>query len=168
MRHPVFSTASAIAVICLALAAPAAAQMPAPVPPGVNPVTGARPGNVPGSGQSLPLGNNASNITPGDTNSPIAPRLPSPPGGQNASTTQYLSDARSALDAGRTGEAQEALERAETDVLQRSVPIGQGNVPSQQPVVQTITRALDALGRHDLAGARQLTETAMSQVSAGG
>ena len=73
---------------------------------------GARPGNVIGTGNSLPASVYASNITEANTHSRIAPRLPQP---QTVSGSPHalLSAASRALDAGRTGEAQEALERAE-------------------------------------------------------
>ncbi|MFZ0018906.1 MAG: hypothetical protein WAL10_16375, partial [Acetobacteraceae bacterium] len=37
------------------------------VPPGTNPVTGARPGNDVGTGMSMPMGTRASNIDGSDT-----------------------------------------------------------------------------------------------------
>ncbi len=60
------------------------------VPPGADPLTGARPGNVIGTGRSLPLSDKASNITPSDTRSVLAPNLPSPPIGENAPVRDYL------------------------------------------------------------------------------
>ena len=76
------------------------------------PSAGARPGNEIGTGSSLPLSDRASNIGPGDTRSSIAPNLPAPPLGEDAPVQAYLQAARSALIAGRTGEAQQALEMA--------------------------------------------------------
>src|ERR1700733_10033962 len=80
----------------------ALAQAPVPVgpqgvPPGANPATGARPGNEIGTGMSLPMGNSASNINPTDTRSMIAPTLPSPAVGDNASAPDYLAAARNSL-----------------------------------------------------------------------
>ena len=49
------------------------------LPAGIDPATGARPGNDIGTGSSLPMSNRSSNISPGDTTSVIAPNLPSPP-----------------------------------------------------------------------------------------
>ena len=60
------------------------------VPPGANYATGARPGNDIGTGMSLPMGNTASNIDQTDTRSEIAPNLPSPQLGPNASAADYL------------------------------------------------------------------------------
>jgi hypothetical protein len=51
----------------------------APATPQTPYVSGARPGNEIGTGQSLPTSNKASNIVPSDTGSVIAPRLPAPP-----------------------------------------------------------------------------------------
>ena len=104
-------------------------------PPGTNPATGARPGNVIGTGSSLPRSNRASNITPSDTRSSVAPNLPSPPIGENASPRAYLIAARGALAAGRTGEAQQSLEMAQTRLLDRSVPLFQTNTPARDPAV---------------------------------
>jgi hypothetical protein len=119
------------------------AQTTAPtVPPG----TGARPGNEIGTGSSLPRSNNASNITKSDTRSDIAPNLPSPPIGENASVHDYLVAARTSLTAGRTGEAQQAMEMAETRALDRSVPRSPTTAPIKDPVVSGITRCPERPG----------------------
>ncbi len=138
MRYSLLST---IALSAL-LAAPALAQG---VPQGASPVTGARPGNVVGTGMSLPLGNRASNINQYNTHSRIAPNLPSPQLAPNASAADFLRAADDALRAGRTGEAQQALEMAQTRLLSRSVPQGQTNNPSGNPAVAQISQALQAL-----------------------
>ncbi len=52
-----------------AVAQPAAPPLSQAVPPGVDPETGARPGNDIGTGESLPLSDKAGNIAPGDTTS---------------------------------------------------------------------------------------------------
>lgn len=111
--------------------------------------TGARPGNEIGTGQSLPLSNNASNILPSDTNPEIAPRLPAPELGPNATPQDFLRAARSSLLAGRTGETQEALERATTRALDRVVLASEIGDPSRQPIVLAISAARDALGAGD-------------------
>jgi hypothetical protein len=123
-----------------------------------------RPGHVPGVGDSFPASNNASNVTPGDTHSVIAPRLPAPAGGPNAAPGAFLADARQALKARRTGQAQEALERAETAMLQRSVPADQASVPDQSPGVQQIRAARDALSKGDIPGAQKAIAAAMSTI----
>jgi len=134
---------------------------PQGVPPGANPATGARPGNEIGTGMSIPMGNTASNISASDTNSPIAPNLPSPAVGDNATAPDYLAAARNALAAGRTGEAQQSLEMAQTRLLDRSVPYGQTNRPSANPVVSQISQALQALGANDRVRCMQLIEAAI-------
>jgi len=134
---------------------------PAGVPPGANPDTGARPGNVIGTGSSLPASDDASNIGPADTASPIAPNLPSPPIGDNATPRRYLIAARSALVTGHTGEAQQALEMAATRALDRSVPLFQTNTASADPLVKEIGDARQALGEGDKMRALQVIEAAI-------
>src|SRR5579862_2271701 len=117
-------------VACFTLVTTMAAAQGVPltsqgVPPGTNPQTGARPGNDIGTGESLRLSNRAGNIGPQDTRSEIAPNLPSPSVGQDSPPAAYLRAARTALLQGRTGEAQQALEMAETRALDRSVPLFQ-------------------------------------------
>ena len=138
------------ALAAAGLAVPAMAQ---PLPGDINPVTGARPGNEIGTGNSLPTSSNASNIGPGDTQSPIAPRLPSPLGGADATTRQFLLAARAAIVADQTGEAQEALERAETRLLDRDVAPSQVSDPLTGPVITAVTNARRALGAGDTVGA---------------
>jgi hypothetical protein len=123
-----------VALLIGMVATLAAAQQ---LPPGVDPETGARPGNEIGTGSSLPLSDKASNITPQDTTSTIAPNLPSPAVGPDASVRNYLVAARSALLVGRTGEA--------------------------QPLVDAIGQALHALAAGDRGHAVQTIETALSR-----
>jgi hypothetical protein len=140
---------------------------PQGVPQGANPETGARPGNVIGTGMSTPMGTHASNIDRMDTRSPIAPNLPAPGVGDHASVDGYLRSAQRALTAGRTGEAQQALEMAQTRLLDRSVPYGQTNSPSDNPAVQQISQALKALAAGDRATCLSLIQTAMTVASSG-
>jgi hypothetical protein len=174
-----------IATLVASLTAPALAQTgaspaypppPGPVPsyvppsamapPGANPYTGARPGNEVGTGMSLPVGNSASNIDSRDTRSEIAPNLPSPDVGPNATPVDYLRAAQSALSAGRTGEAQQALEQAQTRLLDRSVSYGATNNPSDNPAVAQITQALHALAAGDSAQCMQLVQAAIPAAQA--
>ena len=127
------------------ITAPAMAQM--------DPRTGARAGREPGVGQSYPLSPNASNIEGSGAHSTIAPTLPTPSVGENATAQELLVAARAALAAGRTGEAQEAMERAQTRLLDRSTPLFQTDRPSTHPAVAQISTALRALGARDRAGA---------------
>jgi hypothetical protein len=131
--------------------------------PGVSPATGARPGNDIGTGQSLPQSNNSSNIAPRDTQSTVAPNLPSPDVDEGAPPRRYLEAARTALLLGRTGEAQQALEMAETRALDRSVPLFQTDTPSKNPLVEKINQALQALGAGDRERTVQLIEAALKE-----
>src|SRR5271165_6159586 len=140
---------SAALAVALGLGAPALAQTQAPP----HTPTGARPGNIIGTGQSLPMSNRASNIDQSDTRSTIAPNLPAPPIGQDAPPEAFLQAARGALAAGRTGEAQQSLEMAETRLLDRSVPYNAANVPSRDPRLAIIEQARHALAAGDRAGA---------------
>ncbi|MDE2517232.1 MAG: hypothetical protein KGL12_14490 [Rhodospirillales bacterium] len=124
--------------------------------------TGARPGHVPGVGPSLPLSNKASNIGSSDTTAKIAPTLPGPGLGENASSDSYLRAARAALAAGQTGVAQESLGRAETQLLSRSVPQGETMRVSSNPRVTMIEQARKALGAGDRAGAMQIIDQALT------
>ena len=133
-----------------ALAAPVSAQTVA------DPVTGARPGNVIGTGQSLPLSDKASNATSGDTRSVIAPRLPTPSAGDDSSPRAFLESAQRALVLGRTGEAQEALERAESRLLDRTVAPSRADLPSEQPAVAAVGDARRALAAGDRARSQQI------------
>jgi len=144
------------------LAQPAMVAQGAPY--GRYPETGARPGNEIGTGMSLPMGSRASNIDPHDTRSPIAPNLPAPGVGTDGSAADYLRAALGALATGRTGEAQQALEMAQTRLLDRSVPLGQTQTPSDDPVVGQISRALHALSAGDRTNCMNLIQTAMAEV----
>ena len=162
MRFP-----AAFLALLLASAGSAPAQAPNRPPPGwvpfgANPETGARPGNVIGTGMSLPLSDKAGNILPQPDGSPLAGRLPTPPVDENASPRSFLLAARGALAAGRTGEAQEALERAETRSLDRSVPLFHTRDPIQDRLVAQIEAVLQAIGAGDRMQAMQLLEQAIA------
>jgi hypothetical protein len=157
------------------LALPASAQYSPPVqtltpqrvPAGTNPVTGARPGNEVGTGMSLPTGNRASNIDQRDTHSSIAPNLPSPALSDNAGAADYLRAAQAALAGGRTGETQQALEMAQTRLLDRSVAYGQTGSPSDNPAVGQISQALRALAAHDGAQSMSAIQAALRMLPPG-
>ena len=97
---------------------------------------------------------------PDDTRSTIAPALPVPPLSDNASPLDFLNFARDALAHRRTGEAQEALERAEARALDRSVPLFQTDKPVEDPLVTQIRQARIALGSNDIDHATQLIASA--------
>jgi hypothetical protein len=88
------------------------------------------------------------------------------PEGQRPS--DYLRAAQTALTAGRNGEAQEALEMAQTRMLDRSVPLGQVNNPSDNPTSQQIAQARQALAARDRATCLQLIQAAIGSATAQG
>ena len=98
---------------------------------------------------------------------PLAP-LPPPNLPQGDRPSDFLRAAESALVTGRNGEAQEALERAQTRMLDRSVPLGQTNNPSDNPTSVAISQALQALAAHDRANCLQLIQTAIVSATAQG
>jgi hypothetical protein len=154
MRYVNFATAALLGMAAI----PALAQAPS----GPDPTTGARPGHDVGIGDSLPRSNRSSNIGPADTRSSIAPTLPPSTAGENAATHQYLNAARASLAAGRTGQAQQSLEMAETRALGRSVAQGETGTPSDSQLVSRIRDARHALGGGNRAQAIQLIDLALS------
>ncbi len=112
---------------------------------------------------SEPKSNQAGNILNGSND--VANQLPTP---KTASTTVagMLTAAMNALQANRTGEAQEALEQAETMALDRSVPQSQGNMSSNDPLITNISQARLALGMKDIPGAMRDTQTALTLATA--
>ena len=111
-------------------------------------------------GAGSPRSNHASNIAASDTRSEIAPRLPAPAPASNTPEA-YLAAAQSALASGKTGAAQEALERAETRLLSRSTDPSAAASPADMPMVQQIGQARQALATRDIAGARSAIRAAM-------
>ena len=163
------SLAMSVTVLAALAGTPALAQSTITaqgVPPGTNPETGARPGNEVGTGMSMPMGYRASNTDHNNTHSLIAPNLPSPQLGPDANAVDFLRAAQSALQAGRTGEAQQSLEMAQTRLLSRSVPMGQTTNPSDHPAVSQISQALRALSAGDRAQTMQLIQAAIPAATA--
>jgi hypothetical protein len=154
MRYVSFATVAVLGM--------AALQALAQAPSGVDPTTGARPGHEVGIGDSLPRSGKASNIGSVDTESTIAPTLPASALGDDATTRDYLTSARASLVAGRTGQAQQSLEMAETRVLSRAVPQGQTSTPSDSRLVSEIRDARSALGGGDSPHAIQLIDLALA------
>lgn len=117
-------------------------------------VDGARPGNDIGSGMSLPRSDRAGNIDAATAKSEIAPNLPAPAGVERIAG--LLLRARDTLAQNQTGAAQEALERAETRALTRSVPYGEERDPANDSLTRGIRDALALLaaGRLDAAQRR--------------
>ncbi len=108
----------------------------------------------------------ASNITGTDTHSNLAPALPAP--GVDMSPDQLLMRASQDVKAGRTGAAQEALEEAETRLLDRSTLPSQAGMPASGPRIAAVQKALASLSSGDRHGAMQGIQMAMSHPAMGG
>ena len=154
MRYLTIATAALLAVTAVS----ALAQTPAVM----DPSTGARPGHTPGVGESLPKSDKASNILPGAASGLIAPTLPSPAIGDTGAPNDYLRAARASLAAGRTGQAQQALEMAETRSLDRAIAPGQVAMATQSRFVTQIADARRALGGGDIARAMEFIDLALA------
>ena len=148
-------------VMLAAPALPAGAQTPDQLAPGAPYV---RPGNEIGTGQSLPYSDQPSSLTP--SAQPYGYRLPEPEVDENAPVPVLLDAARRALAAGRGGEAQEALERAESRALTRSVRPSRAGQPSGQPVVADISAAREALAGGDRMRVLELIDAALAAEAA--
>lgn len=94
------------------------------------------------------------------------PALPAPMLAENAPVAEILRAARTAVITSKRGEAQEALEMAQTRMLDRSVPLFQTNNPSQDPGVTAISQALRALADGDREATLRHIETAMRAADA--
>lgn len=99
-------------------------------------------------------------LSPPAESQPLSP-LPAPPIDDNAPPAAFLQDARQALAAGRIGEAQEALERAETRALARSVRPSRADTPSDQDIIQQINKAREAVAAQDRLRALQAIDEAL-------
>ena len=118
-------------------------------------------GDPPGTRDSLPHSDKASNISPAGRSN-VAPTLPPSPVGLNGTPRDYLQSARASLVAGRTGETQQSLEMAESRALGGSVSPDQASVPSNDQMVARIRDALHALGDGDQARTIQLIDVALA------
>jgi len=122
----------------------------------------------PGTGASGPASTQASNIDRADTRSVIAPHFPEPKVGEGASPDKLLRAAESALAAHHTGTAQQALEMAETRLLDRSTPVNAANRPDQNSAIEQITDARRALASGNTAAVRSSIQMALNDQAAGG
>ncbi len=157
------STHATPAQTTASVAAPAPMPMPMPMPkPGRAPAPMQRTAFTPGHEA---MSTQASNIGPSDTHSDIAPALPAPSVGPDATADQLLQAAKMSLDQHHSGAAQEALERAETRLLDRSTAPSAAGSPDQRPRVQAISQALSAIGRHDWPAAHSAIDSAMKHGS---
>jgi WXXGXW repeat (2 copies) len=103
----------------------------------------------------------ASNITVTDVRSAVAPALPAPRVPDGSPPVAFLEAARAALDLGRTGETQEALERAEARLLSRVVELADVDRPDTRRAVYDIGLARRALSVRDRAGATRAIDDAI-------
>jgi len=112
---------------------------------------------------SEPKSDNAGNILNGSKS--VANELPAPQALSDG-VVGMLTAAVTALRAHHTGEAQEALEQAETMALSRSVPKGQGSMPITDPLISDISQARWALGEKNIPASIRNTETALAWAKA--
>lgn len=131
-------------------------RAPADCYPGVPPTSAYQ------GGANAPFSRSASNINAYNTDSNIAPRLPQPNAYGN-SPQAYLHAAQRALAQGDTGQAQAALERALTRVLNGAVPTGMSvNDILNSPLVQAMTAARQALAFNDVASSQAAVAQALN------
>ncbi|HET8997809.1 MAG TPA: hypothetical protein VFN42_14165 [Acetobacteraceae bacterium] len=148
---------------------PPSDQAASPLPPNLAPPAAMpAPAQQPATlGGQEPVSTGAANLNQQDQPyRKVAPALPTPELGPNATPVDYLHAAEAALAGGRTGEAQQSLEMAQTRLLDRSVPYGQVNTPIKSPAIDTISQALQALGAGDRAQTMQLIQAAIHQAEA--
>src|SRR6266567_2031417 len=125
------------------LGGPASAQMLAPPP--TYPTAPRPPPPVTEPLSPLPSSGPAEDGSRGVLANPF----PMPSVGEDASPRDFLQAALGAIAAGRTGEAMEALERAESRLLSRSVRPSRAGVPSQSQIVHDVAQARSALAAND-------------------
>ena len=82
--------------------------------------------------------------------------------------SDLLRVAQTALAAGRKREALEVLEKAQTRLLDRSVPLGQTNSPSDNLAVGQIAQARLALSTGDKGAATEFIQSAIASATAQG
>jgi hypothetical protein len=118
------------------------------------------------AGGKEPVSTAPANVSPGDTRTLWAPQLPAPPVGDDAPPAAFVQAAQAAIAAGRLGEAQEAIERAESRALDRSVRPSKAGEPSRQPLVQQLAQARQMLGAGDKVGAMLKLDQALKNPEA--
>jgi hypothetical protein len=154
MRQTLLASATLLALAC---ALPASAQPYAPDTNG-----GEHWAHQPGTGMSGPASDSSSNTGYVDSRSSIAPHLPQPVQGENATPEIYLQDAQQALAHRKTGLAQQDLEMAETRLLDRSTAPEAASMPDQRPEIAAVSHARHALGAGDVRGASNDIQIALS------
>ena len=103
------------------------------------------------------------------TTPPLSPPPPTAPAvAPGDRPSDYLRAAQEALALGHDGDAEEELEMAQTRMLDRSVPLGQTDRPSDNPTVGQISRAIQALSAHDRTACSQAIQQALASAAAQG
>lgn len=110
----------------------------------------------PGLRSVEPLVHHPTNLNAETARSRVSPALPQPGLSPGAPAEAYLHTAEHALRTHRLGLAQSALGHAETALLNRSMRSGFVGQPHRSPAVETIDRARQALGHHDIRMAMDL------------
>jgi len=105
------------------------------------------------------------NAAPSDTGPPTAHPLPELHLPADEPPRTFLEAARRALEAGRMREAQEALERAETWLLNGSAAHVQAGSPESEHAVLDIGATRRALAAHDRQGAIRAIDDALAAVT---
>jgi hypothetical protein len=113
-----------------------------------------------------PMSTVPTNVAPGDTHTLWSPKLPTPGVSEDAPPSAFVQAAQAAITAGRLGEAQEAIERAESRALDRSVRPSRVNDPSHQPLVQQLAQARQLLAGGDRTGAMRMLDQALANPDA--
>jgi hypothetical protein len=105
------------------------------------------------------------NAPPSDTHAATAPPLLGPALPADEPPRAFLEAARRALEAGRTEEAREALERAETRFLNGPAAPVQASSPERQDAVLAIGEARRALAAYNRQGAVRAIDDALAAVT---
>lgn len=138
-----------LALLLTVLAVPAVAQ--------TEPDTG---------GGHQPTSTMPTNTGPENTHTVWSPQLPSPTVSDDAPPAAFVKAAEGAIAAGRLGEAQEAIERAESRALDRTVRPSRANQPSRQLLVKQLADARQMLGHGDRQGALHKLDEALANPTA--
>jgi|GEM_PF-6075339 len=80
---------------------------------------------------------------------------------------RWVREAREAVNAGRLGQANELIERAETRILTRGTYTAQADMPMQDPTLTRLNAARAAIQRQDRTGARQELDAALAVMGGG-
>ncbi len=84
-------------------------------------------------------------------------------GAANDGPEDFLKAAKQDVQHRRGAAAEQALEKAETRLLDRSTLASEANQPDSSPAVQAISQAIAAVGKRDWQTARQQIDTALQQ-----